>query len=331
MRTILAMLAIILGLCADDAYIQMTGETTQIPTPLTGSLILSNSIGPLLNFIVTPNKDGVICQIPGTYLVFTGLQPATLSRGISGYLDTWFVQNGVPIISSNDRQYVDEHSRLTLITNATLISLNQGDVISTAFLSSRPNIGIKFIQSPLTSAPESISKPILPSVTSFVFSAFKIKESGAYAQLASAETQAPLPNTGSFILSEPNATLTLGNIVKNFSPPLNGVITCQIGGIYLISTGLQVSALNDKASGYLDSWYELNNKPITYSNSRGYVNQDSKTSLLVNTFLIRLKEGDQFGIKFLASGPDIGIINIAGLPYNEPNILSFGATLVKID
>ncbi len=331
MRALLMISSIFFGLFAEDAYIQLSGEITQIPTPLTGSLILSSSKGPVLNFDVTPNKDGIVCQVPGTYLVFAALQPATLSRGISGYLDTWFVLNGTAISSSNDRQYVDENSRLTLITNGTLIELKKDDVLSTAFLSSRPNIGIKFIQSPLTSTPNGLDKPIQPSVTSYILSAYKIGEEGAYAQFASNKTQTPLPNTGSFITVESSATPILGNIISNFSPPANGIVTCQVSGVYLVSTGLQVSVLNDKASGYLDCWYELNSKPIPSSNSREYVNQDSKTSLLVNTFLIKLDKGDQLGIKIAASGPDIGIICIQNLPYNEPEILSFGASLVKIN
>ena len=148
-----------------DAYIQMSSVATQIPSPGAGSLIVHDTINLIKNFEVTPKRDGIVCKVPGTYLIYVGLQPSTLSRGISGYLDTWFVINGIPIPSSTDRQYVDEHARVTLITNATLIQLHENDVLSTAFYSNTPNIGIIFIQSPLSSE---------PSITSFMLSAYKI-------------------------------------------------------------------------------------------------------------------------------------------------------------
>ena len=154
---------------------------------------------------------------------------------------------------------------------------------------------------------------------------------GAYIQLSSAQTQIPDLRTGSLITSEPEAAPVLGKIVSNFEIKNKDLIICKIPGIYLVCTGLQVSVLAPEVSGYLDCWYELNNKPIPVSNSREYVNQDSKTTLLVNSFLISLKKDDELGIKFIASSPDIGIICIKNLANNEPDILSFGASVIKID
>jgi hypothetical protein len=139
---------------------------TQIPNQGLNSIILIDSIDLIKNFEVSPNKDAVICKIPGMYYISCGLQPATIVRGISGYLDTWFNVNGVAIPSSNSRQYVDENLRVSQITNNSIFVLNEGDVISTGFSSSSPYIGIIYIQSFLKNE---------PSVTSYIFCAYKIR------------------------------------------------------------------------------------------------------------------------------------------------------------
>ncbi len=150
----------------EDAYIQMSSVARQIPTPGTGSLITSDTIDIIKNFEVTPAKDAVICKVPGLYYVCSGAQPSTLIRGISGYIDTWFVLNGVPVDYSGSRQYIDENSRVTLMTNTVLIQLEENDLLATGFLASRPDIGLIYIQSPLRGE---------PSVTSFLFTAYKIR------------------------------------------------------------------------------------------------------------------------------------------------------------
>ena len=150
----------------EDAYAQLSSVATQIPIPVTGSLVTFDTVNLIKNFDLTPNKDGLICKVEGTYVIYAGLQPSTLIRGINGYLDMWFVVNGVPIPGSNDRQYVDEISRVSLVTNTTLVELKAGDIFSTAFLGSQPDIGIVFIQSPLSSE---------PSVTSYILSVYRIR------------------------------------------------------------------------------------------------------------------------------------------------------------
>ncbi len=149
-----------------DAYIQLSSVATQVPTPGTGSLIIGETIDLIKNFEVTPNRDGIICIIPGKYLIFTSNQIATLSRGISGYLDSWFVLNGTAISSSNTRQFVTENSRSGLVTNCLLIDLKETDVFSVAFLANGPNIGLVYIQSSLSSE---------PSVTSYSLSAYRLR------------------------------------------------------------------------------------------------------------------------------------------------------------
>ena len=176
-----------------------------------------------------------------------------------------------------------------------------------------------------------------------------------YIQLYSSKTQTPDLNTGSTILSDPLSDKASGESINNFevnlakNPPLNIImriwnkitgstnpqeissVICKVPGVYLVGTGLQIGVIGSEASGYLDSWFELNDTPISNSNSRQYINQNSRTTLLTNTFLIKLKEGDKFSIKYTASGPDIGIIAFKDLPNNEPDIFSFGASIVKVD
>lgn len=149
-----------------DAYVQLSSVVTQIPNLGVSSLVTADTVDMIKNFEITPNKDAVICQIPGLYYISCGLQPATIVRGVSGYMDTWFNVNGVPIPSSNSRQYVDESLRVSQITNNSVAQLNEGDIISTGFSSSNPYIGIIYIQSYLSNE---------PSVTSYVFSAYKIR------------------------------------------------------------------------------------------------------------------------------------------------------------
>ncbi len=150
----------------EDAYIQMSSVAIQIPTPVTGSLVTADTIDLIKNFEVSPARDAVICKVPGLYYVCSGIQPATLIRGISGYIDAWFVLNGEAISFSNSRQFIDENSRVTLMTNTILIQLEENDILATGFKASGPEIGLIFIQSPLRGE---------PSVTSFLFSAYKIR------------------------------------------------------------------------------------------------------------------------------------------------------------
>ena len=153
----------------------------------------------------------------------------------------------------------------------------------------------------------------------------------AYFQSISSVTQVPNLTTSSFILSDPGSA----NPIKNFtftetSDKSIDKIVCEVSGLYLICTSIQPAVLAPRIRGYLDCWYELNGIPIPASNSRQYVNQDSKISLMTNTFLLELKKGDVFANKFIASGPDIGTICIKNLLNGEPNILSFGITILKI-
>ncbi len=149
-----------------DAYIQLSSVITQIPSQGINSLVTFDTINLKKNFQISPDHTAVICQIPGLYYISCGLQPATIIRGVNGYLDTWFNVNGVSIPSSNSRQYVDENLRVSQVTNNSIFLLNEGDVISTGFASNNPYIGIIYIQSYLKNE---------PSVTSYIFSAYKIR------------------------------------------------------------------------------------------------------------------------------------------------------------
>ncbi len=152
-----------------DAYIQLSSVEIQTPVPGKGSLIRFDPADPDLrkNFETTPKRDGIVCRIPGKYLVFSAIQPATFCRGLSGYIDCWFEINGAALPGSNARQYVDEISYVAELTLITLIELKENDILSCAFSASGPNIGTIFIQSSLSSE---------PSVTSFALSAYKICE-----------------------------------------------------------------------------------------------------------------------------------------------------------
>lgn len=149
-----------------DAYIQLSSVASQRPDLNMGSLITFDTIQLIKNFETTPKRDGIVCKIPGKYLIYTSMQPATLSRGVSGYLDNWYNVNGTPIASSNVRQYVSENAQLAQVTNGILIDLKENDIFSSGFIASDPLIGIVFIQSLLSSE---------PSVTSYILTAYKIR------------------------------------------------------------------------------------------------------------------------------------------------------------
>ncbi len=149
--------------------------------------------------------------------------------------------------------------------------------------------------------------------------------SEAYIETASSTTQIPNLITGSFVLSDSIA------LIKHFDiNPDKSIFTCKIPGLYLVTDGLQPGALGSKASGYLDTWFVLNGNPIPGSNSRQYINQDVQIALMTNTFLIKLKPGDTFAVKFTASGPDIGLLTIKTQTSIEPYILCYGLTMFKI-
>lgn len=149
----------------------------------------------------------------------------------------------------------------------------------------------------------------------------------AYIQMSSSVTQTPNLITGTFILSDKGSAIPINNF--DVSPNYDFVI-CKIPGMYLICTGLEIAVLSKGVSGYVDSWFELNGSPVPASNSRQFVNQDSPIAPVTNIFLMELKAGDTFGTKFIASGPNIGLICIKNLTDKQPDILSFGITLVKI-
>ncbi len=154
------------------------------------------------------------------------------------------------------------------------------------------------------------------------------RNQNSYIQAASSLNQLPNLVTGSYILIDASAA----DPIKNFeTAPNNTGVICKNAGTYLICSGTQIGVTAEGVGGYLDSWYELNNQPVPYSNSRQYVNQNSKIALATNVFIMKLKENDFFGAKFIASGPNIGLICIKNLPNGEPDILSFGLTLLKID
>jgi hypothetical protein len=147
------------------SYFQGSSFMTQVPDPISGSLVITENIDLLENFDYSPNKDSFICKVPGVYLLYSGAQPAALARGISGYLDVCFEINGKPIGASNSRQYVSENNRVNQISNTFLVKLKANDIVSNRMNASGPNIGIIFIQSSLSSE---------PSVSRFLFSAYKI-------------------------------------------------------------------------------------------------------------------------------------------------------------
>jgi hypothetical protein len=147
------------------SYFQGSSFMTQIPDPISGSLIVTENIDLLENFDISKNKDEFICKDSGLYLLYSGAQPAALERGVSGYLDVCFEINGKPIGASNSRQYVSENTRVNQISNTFLVKLNSGDRVSNKMNASGPNIGIIFIQSQLSSE---------PSVSSFLFCGYKI-------------------------------------------------------------------------------------------------------------------------------------------------------------
>jgi hypothetical protein len=63
-----------------DAYVQLSSVVTQIPNLGLSSIISGETIDMVKNFQITPNRDAVVCQIPGLYYISCGLQPATIER-----------------------------------------------------------------------------------------------------------------------------------------------------------------------------------------------------------------------------------------------------------
>lgn len=148
-----------------------------------------------------------------------------------------------------------------------------------------------------------------------------------YLQIYSTKTQTPNLITGSYIFSDPIPP----QYVKNFevSPQYDKII-CKQSGIYLMCIGVQPAILSSGIGGYVNCWYELNGKPVAGSNSRQYVNQDSPISIVTNIFLIPLNQGDSVGVKFSASGPNIGVIAINNPFPGIPAVFSYGLTILKI-
>jgi hypothetical protein len=151
---------------AEAAYAQLSSVAIQRPAPITGSLLVVDTASPMKNFTLSPNKDALICKLPGLYFVSCSMQPAALSRGIEGYLDCWFELNGSPIAASNTRQYVTQDAPVNLLTVPFLVSLHSGDTIGTRIAASGPNIGVIYIQSPNSNE---------PSITSYILSIFKVE------------------------------------------------------------------------------------------------------------------------------------------------------------
>ncbi len=147
-----------------EAYIQLSSVTTQNPPPFKSALITWDAIEQIKNFEVSNDKTHVICKVSGLYLVCASMQPGTTSRGVSGYLDSWFEINDIAVPASNSRQSVTQIAPVVLMTNTFLVQLNENDAFSTRILASAPEIGIIYLPN---------QKPE-PSITSFIFSLMKI-------------------------------------------------------------------------------------------------------------------------------------------------------------
>ncbi len=159
-----------------------------------------------------------------------------------------------------------------------------------------------------------------------VSSLYATNPSAALVQTSSAQTQIPSAGGTSLIISDSI------NFSDNFEISADKTsVICKIPGIYLASSGLQPAALTPRVSGYLDSWFIINGKPVEHSNSRQYINENSPVALVSNILLIDLKEKDVFAVGFSSSNPNIGIISIDNSKASEPSITSFGLTLFKIN
>ncbi len=150
--------------------------------------------------------------------------------------------------------------------------------------------------------------------------------SEAYAQIFSSMTQKSEKIVGSLLKAE-NVFIN-----KNFKISENyDFLTCQIDGVYFVTSSIQVAALNLGINGHLGMWFEVNHKPLSASTARLYVTENAPISLLTTLFLIKLKKGDTIGTRVASSGPDIGITYIDAPSSIEPSIPSYTFVIYKVN
>jgi hypothetical protein len=148
----------------------------------------------------------------------------------------------------------------------------------------------------------------------------------AYAQIYSVSTQRAEKIVGSLLITE-NISL-----MKNFElAPTKDYLICKKKGIYLALCSLQPAALNLGINGHINSWFELNKKPISSSTSRLYVTEKSPIALMTIPILIELNEGDTFGTRISTTGYDIGITYINAPSSNEADVPSYVLTIYKVN
>ncbi len=142
---------------ANEAYLQVSSKKPQLPSLAAGSLIEFEHIEDQKNFEVSPSNNTFICKVPGVYMMACGFQSGTLNPKVSGYLDVWYIINGVPLVASTSRQYASSSLPTVPVVGLFLMELKENDHLSVGFIASGPDLGLIYIKPDNPNDPEIVS------------------------------------------------------------------------------------------------------------------------------------------------------------------------------
>ncbi len=157
----------------------------------------------------------------------------------------------------------------------------------------------------------------------FCFLALNNLEAAAYAQFSSLVTQTPASYKGSLV------RMDQADLVVNFDigPNKEKIIIKEAGYYFVICTGI-VGATNEGAKGYVDLWFNVNQKQVPNSTNRIAIPDSSTISVLTSQTILKLSPGDEVSVSFSASSPSLGFIFLQ--PDNEPAMSSFMLSIFNL-
>ena len=143
------------------AFGQFSSLFSQTPASYKGGILKLDQTDAVANMALSPSKTNVLIKESGVYFVTAVGTVGAMVIGGKGYVDFWFIKNGVPIPNSNGRVAIPEYAAIASVTTSFITDLVEGDELSISYSSSSPSIGFIFIQ------PD--NEPAMNSITLSIF------------------------------------------------------------------------------------------------------------------------------------------------------------------
>lgn len=146
LRILIASMLLVGSLQAIPAYVHAFSLKTQVPLNGEATPIWFDTIGPMKNVAINEQKNQVVIQTSGVYLVTIVLQAGAVDQVSGGVIDIWLVKNGTPIPNSGNRTIINRGSGVELSTMIALVSCETNDNLSVYYAVTAPSMGLIFLQ-----------------------------------------------------------------------------------------------------------------------------------------------------------------------------------------